>query len=54
MAARGIAKVNDFDELSKKFQNALYSSTNRIVILERFFHGKKIAVVDCLRRNVTC
>jgi carbamoyl-phosphate synthase large subunit len=48
MAARGIAKVNDFDELPKKFQNALSSSTNGIVILERFFHGKKIAVVGFL------
>lgn len=48
MAARGIAKVNHFEELPKKFQNALSCSTNGIVILERFFHGKKIAVVGFL------
>ncbi len=43
MGARGIAKVNDFDELPEKFQNAFSCSAKGIVILERYFYGKKIA-----------
>jgi biotin carboxylase len=53
MGARGVAKVNDLDELPKKFQNALSCSTNGNVILERFFHGKKIVVVGFLS-NFRC
>jgi len=41
MGARGVAKVNDFDELPEKFQNALSNSTNGVVILEKFFHGRR-------------
>ncbi|MBI5582154.1 MAG: ATP-grasp domain-containing protein [Deltaproteobacteria bacterium] len=45
MAARGIAIVNNSDELVGKFQHALSCSANRVVLLEQFFHGKKIGVV---------
>ncbi len=45
MAARGVALVNDFDELARVFPKAVACASNGIVVLEKFFQGKKIAVV---------
>ncbi len=44
-AARGVAKVNDFDELAQKFQNALACSASGVVLLEEFFLGKKLELM---------
>lgn len=44
-AARGVAKVNDFDELSQKFQDALACSASGIVLLEEFLRGKRKSIV---------
>ena len=45
MAARGISKVNDWDELPEKYHDALSSSTSGVVLLEQFFCGRKIGLV---------
>ena len=45
MAARGISMVHDWGALPDKFQDALSSSTSGVVLLEHYFHGKKIGVV---------
>jgi biotin carboxylase len=44
-AARGIAVVNDADELAQKFSHAQSCSVDGVVLLEEYFQGKKIAVV---------
>ncbi len=44
-AARGVVKVNDFDELSHKFQDALACSASGVVLLEEFFPGKKLELM---------
>jgi biotin carboxylase len=42
MAARGVSKVNNLAELERKFNNAFASSTSGVVLLEKYFHGRKI------------
>jgi biotin carboxylase len=51
MAARGISKVSDWSELPNKFQDALSCSTSGVVLLERFFQGKKIGLVGFASDN---
>jgi biotin carboxylase len=45
MAARGVAKVDDWSDFAPKFQHALACSAKGVVLLEKFFEGKKIGVV---------
>jgi carbamoyl-phosphate synthase large subunit len=44
-AARGVAKVNHFSELARKFQNAFECSAAGLVLLEEFFPGKKLELM---------
>jgi len=44
-AARGVIKVNDFDQLAYRFQEALAYSATGVVLLEEFFSGKKLELM---------
>ncbi len=45
MAARGIARLDDMRGFEPRFRSALAASPKKVVLLEKFFEGKKIGVI---------